>query len=897
MSNISNLISFFSIRKKDNIYNFYALAIAAGFGHVFFGLYWRYVNPQSYELPILRLVGLLICVILFFVAKNYNKLSNYKNLVQLWWFFSVLFNLPFFFTVSLIASSFHPIWLTGEATMIFVVIMFFSGILVPFLSIILGVICAMLFCKYFGYGSLFLHPLLIEVIPIYLLTIISAYIFSISNVLGFSVVQEAQFAIAKRSLKSLAGSIAHELRNPLNAINLIGAQIKETLSNDFNDSAREKLNLLTSQITKMISEANGIINIILSDLSEKSINPKEFSYLKPSIILPVIIENYGYKSQSEKNRVNFIGNKDNDFVFNTIPNRFTFIMYNLIKNALYYLSEFPNSKITIGTEQRLIQHKMWNVIYVYDSGPGIPQDALSKLFDDFFTSGKKDGTGLGLAFCKRTMLAFGGDIICESKFGDGKQGWTKFSLLFPKLSEEELKVAQQQNDNTMDSIKKAKILIVDDQETNLIITKQKISMALPSFACNTALSGKEAVRILKSDTENEYQLVLLDIQMPHLSGIETMKEIRKFNQEIPIVALTSLNHREFVEACDNDQTVIDSFNLYLNKSVPSNIIFRSITKLTAQEDNLQYLGNEENYSQYLQNKSILLADDQEMNLLITKKRLEKYGITVDTVTDGTELVQHYKESLDEQGKSKYDMIITDINMPLLNGDDATKEIRQIEKQNNIYYRNMIPIIALSGDGDKEDTDHFLQYKMTDYFIKGSDPENLMKVIANYLVTLNEHQYGSDFNRLIDKTENAVKEEQTNNAKIKDDGEKQENLSKNTVLNIELLNHISDNDANYKKTILDSFLKDSAEVCKRIKNNLNQLNTHNLYLEVHALKGISSNLGSEKLFQCSAKACEELKNGNEPDNSLYDKLFFLYEELVIEVRNEMNLMQKTTIKPQ
>lgn len=116
-----------------------------------------------------------------------------------------------------------------------------------------------------------------------------------------------------------------------------------------------------------------------------------------------------------------------------IVGRFNCIVSNLIKNALYYLDQFPDSVVTIGTERRTICRIEYNVIYVHDTGPGISANILPKLFDDFYTSDKKNGTGLGLSFCKRNMKAFGGDIICESEFGNGKNGWTKFSLLFPKI--------------------------------------------------------------------------------------------------------------------------------------------------------------------------------------------------------------------------------------------------------------------------------------------------------------------------------------------------------------------------------------------------------------------------------------------------------------------------------
>src|SRR5690606_35853171 len=134
--------------------------------------------------------------------------------------------------------------------------------------------------------------------------------------------------------------------------------------------------------------------------------------------------------------------------------------------------------------------------------------------------------GLGLAFCKRTMLAFGGDIICESEL----EKYTRFTLLFPQLSNAESEQAHEM-------LRKKTILIVDDQEINLIVNKIEIEKTLSYVTCHVAQSGVEAIEMVQ---KNSYHLILMDIQMPGMDGIETTKEIKKFNRTIPVVAYSSL---------------------------------------------------------------------------------------------------------------------------------------------------------------------------------------------------------------------------------------------------------------------------------------------------------------------------------------------------------------------
>ena len=108
-----------------------------------------------------------------------------------------------------------------------------------------------------------------------------------------------------------------------------------------------------------------------------------------------------------------------------------YILYNLIGNALYYVQHIPNAAIVISTFAATRQ------IQVRDTGPGIPSENISKLFDSFFTSGKEGGTGLGLAYCKRTMKALDGDIYCESVLGE----YTAFRLSFPDVAVQTQKIA------------------------------------------------------------------------------------------------------------------------------------------------------------------------------------------------------------------------------------------------------------------------------------------------------------------------------------------------------------------------------------------------------------------------------------------------------------------------
>ena len=702
----------------------------------------------------LKISAGLSCFLL--ITKKYWP-EKCQPLFRYYWHFVLIYNLPFLITLTALHNSFIKTWFLWEVIAFYTLAILVPQWLILFFDLVIGILLAIFFYKISGNGIFFeAVSIFYSYTPepfLYLTTfafaIISGLVFIYGNAKGIASEERAkitEYSNAKgianeeraKIFKSLAGSIAHELRNPLNTINLIGTQINDLVSdldkkheserhsecdnkNPIVSVAKSKLLNLTSHISNSITNANNIINIILGDLREKKIDSEDFVYLESNKILPEILEKFGYRSDEEKIKVKLLLSRreEDNFLFKADSDRLSYIIFNLLNNALYYLNQSPEFIVTIGVEKRTIDGIEYNVIYVNDNGPGVPSHIIPKLFGDFYTFGKKEGTGLGLSFCKRNMQMFGGDIICESKY----EKWTKFSLLFPKFSELEISRAKLE-------IKKKKILLVDDQEINLMITKLKLEKMLPHISCDIARGGKEAINMAK---QNKYWLILMDIQMPDINGIEATKHIRKRDKEVPIIALTSLSRYSFLQE-SNDENFENDFSYYLSKASRDNLLCRGVSKwLNDSQDDMSYIGEKKDYLKILKDKKIILADDQQMNRVITKKSLESAGIIVIEAKDGKELLEIYQKSLDEKGKSYFNAIITDINMSPHDGDEATKNIRAIEALHKVNYNEEIPIIAISGDGEKEHIHHFFKCQMTDYFIKGTRPELLLRIIANYLM--------------------------------------------------------------------------------------------------------------------------------------------------------------------
>lgn len=208
-------------------------------------------------------------------------------------------------------------------------------------------------------------------------------------------------------VKSLAGSIAHETRNPLAGIKGCCELMKTNLQ-----ELIDYVDLIHSSSIQGLA----MIDMILANIRDGEIDKSNFTNLSISDVVKKALKQFSYKNQEEKGLINI--NLNEDFIFRGDENMMIFVIFNLLKNALHY-----KVKIEIRTEIK----SDGNYLYFKDYGPGIEKDKLKLIFESFFTSGKKDGTGLGLPFCKRIMTAFDGHIICRSETEKG----TEFEMKFP----------------------------------------------------------------------------------------------------------------------------------------------------------------------------------------------------------------------------------------------------------------------------------------------------------------------------------------------------------------------------------------------------------------------------------------------------------------------------------
>ncbi len=358
-----------------------------------------------------------------------------------------------------------------------------------------------------------------------------------------------------RQSRALANSIAHEMRNPLAQVQLQFELLKQHIDNQ---APAKQILLDIENGQAAIQRGRQLIDIILREVSDSS--PEHGPITMTSIHKAVdqAVSHYGFENEKIIERIRLPQHAD--FVAKLNETLFNFVIFNLIRNAIYYFDSYPDSQIEISTKTGAYE----NVLTFRDTGPGIDEAIVHKIFDDFFSYQKSGGSGLGLGYCQRVMRSFGGKVECHSKLGE----FTEFHLYFPVVpnapkadalrtpyfndwksnqtaTENKTNVeakpdnqAATQNSEPTSTLTPGNhlaptVLIVDDKE----VQRTLVQMYLSRLGVNSlqAKNGENAVELFKT---HKVDLILMDVQMPIMNGFDASQIIKARSPQTPIIALS-----------------------------------------------------------------------------------------------------------------------------------------------------------------------------------------------------------------------------------------------------------------------------------------------------------------------------------------------------------------------
>jgi signal transduction histidine kinase/DNA-binding response OmpR family regulator len=401
------------------------------------------------------------------------------------------------------------------------------------------------------------------------------------------------------------------------------------------------------------------------------------------------------------------------------PGRFRQVLINLLGNAAKFTEkgELELSIETYGETEETITL----LSKIRDTGIGIPEDKFATIFEAFkqadgTTTRKYGGTGLGLSICKKIAALMGGDVWVESTVGVGTT--FNFTAVMKKSS------LSQMSRPAAENLKDQKILVVDDNRANNEILRGMLEKA--GMVVTTLLDSTLAIaELIRAEKENApFTVAILDLQMPFISGFDLAARIRTSklaNPHIPLLAYTSSTER-VAQKCKDV-----GFTAFLTKPARRNILLRTLSRILGAKDGTEEHPEEKKLvTQYSlreelkQSVRILLAEDNPVNQKLAMMMLSKAGYKVTVVANGRLAV----ETLTAKPEA-FDTILMDIQMPEMDGYEATRQIRQ-------HGFKDIPIIAMTANAMKGDKELCLAAGMNDYITKPIKREIVFQILERWL---------------------------------------------------------------------------------------------------------------------------------------------------------------------
>ena len=668
------------------------LTLVGWMGFVGFPIYyivWEFLFPQPYENLALR----LFCSVLFFGIIFRNRVPfEWRKYLPAYYQVAVTICLPGFFFYMLLMNNWSNVWVMSFMSAIFLHILLVHVTRVMFAQTFAGIGIATL-CAWIAQGFYLELTMDWTHVPIFLFIYLFGNLFYFRN----QVEHENKVSLAK----SFGAGIAHEMRNPLSglltSIDVMQSILPNPKSGDHKGqyalSSEEVIQLreVGDEAMEIIHSGNETIDLLLTSIDENRVSRSTFKKHSAQAVVEDSIGSFNYKRATDKLAISL--DVQSNFEFLGSDTLLKYVMYNLFKNAFHHRSpEDFHIHVTMCSDE------VTNQIMVTDNGSGISSDVIRRIFQDFYTTGQSGNYGLGLPFCQKVMRSFGGEIKCQSEV----EQWTQFTMTFPSLAS-----------NTVKEIKSE----LTKLKTVLMVSDQKIltsKMTEISRVMGFELAVLDVASALKNkEYQFEFDLIFVDMESLDLraSCLERIESLLSFT-EARIIYLYEHHPIKRVRNVSFEPIWVETQVWLLNtKATIDRLLFDSNYVMPAAPTKPLEAANK---------RTIMVVDDNESLRRFTAMLLEKQGFDVVQKEDG-------QQALDALDSDEIDLILMDIEMPIMDGVEASRRIRGANKA-----YSSVPIIAHTGDSSPVTLEKMESSGMSDFIVKPADKNRLFDKIAHWI---------------------------------------------------------------------------------------------------------------------------------------------------------------------
>ena len=513
---------------------------------------------------------------------------------------------------------------------------------------------------------------------------------------------------ANRAKTTFLNNMSHDIRTPMNAI--IGYTGLAASHIDSREMVTEYLKKIGQSSEHLLSLINDILDMSRIESGKMTLNEQEETLSE----IVHTIRNITQSSISSKNLDFFVDAMDirDEYVI-CDKLRINQVLLNVLSNAIKYTPVGGTVSFRVSEHNQRSDGYATYRFVIKDNGIGMNPEFVRTIFEPFTrvrssTVSGIQGTGLGMAITKNIIDMMGGRIDIKSEENVGTEVMIEFDFKLAGVQKEE------EMPEALTKLKGLRGLVVDDDLDSCVsIAKMLRSISMRSEWCS---SGKEAVFRAQTayDENDNFSVYIIDWMMPDMNGIETARRIRKAVGDFaPIIIITAYDWADIEkEAYEAGVTAFVSKPLFLS-DLKTTLAQCCDPQSEEKEEKPDYSG-----------KKILLVEDNEMNREIACEILEEYGFTMDTAEDGTVAV----EKMGSAFPGQYDLILMDIQMPLMNGYEASRRIRAMDNSAIAG----IPIIAMTANAFEEDRQEALKAGMNEHIAKPVDVKKLIEVLSEVL---------------------------------------------------------------------------------------------------------------------------------------------------------------------